>query len=86
MFGNWIVSYDANGTPYWTLMGFPLNVVYVPNPKPDDNTKPDVDTKPDGDTYRIRMGKWEEVYDAVDGTKSWYNTVTSTMTKKDPFW
>lgn len=47
-----------------------------PNPKPKSAEK---------GGYRIRMGKWEEVYDPVDGTKTWYNTVTEKTTKKDPF-
>ena len=88
LYSYWIVSYDANGVPYWTLTGFPLNLVNPPNPtKPDgdnDDKPEDNDDKPD--TFRIRMGKWEEIYDVVDGTKSWYNTVTSKTTKKDPFW
>ena len=34
---------------------------------------------------RVKMGKWEEVYDIVEGTKTWYNTVTHKTTNKDPF-
>ncbi len=29
-------------------------------------------------------GNWEEMYDAVDGTKTWYNVVTRKTTTKDP--
>lgn len=36
-------------------------------------------------SYKIRMGNWEEMYDLVNGTKTWYNTVTKKTTKKDPF-
>ncbi len=35
--------------------------------------------------YRVKMGKWEEVYDPVEGTKTWYDTVTHKTTNKDPF-
>ncbi len=30
--------------------------------------------------------KWREVYDAVDGTKTWYNPKTRKSTTKDPYW
>jgi len=33
-----------------------------------------------------RRGCWEELFDAVNGTKIWYNTVTRKKTSKDPFW
>lgn len=33
----------------------------------------------------VRIGNWEEMYDSVDGTKTWYNTATQKTTNKDPF-
>lgn len=36
--------------------------------------------------YSRRMGQWEEMYDAVDGAKTWYNRKTPKTTKKDLFW
>ena len=40
----------------------------------------------DDDESIARMGMWEELFDAVNGTKVWYNTVTRKKTNKDPFW
>lgn len=38
------------------------------------------------DAQRLRVGgNWEEMYDAVDGTKTWYNLKTKKTTTKDPF-
>lgn len=70
---------------YDTLMitGFPHNN------KPDVNGEAVEAVKVEAakpSDYRIRMGKWEEVYDAVDGTKTWYNTETKKTTQRDPFW
>eukprot|EP00903_Cladosiphon_okamuranus_P015652 g14454.t1 len=39
----------------------------------------------DNDDGSTRMGIWEELFDAVNGTKIWYNTVTRKKTNKDPF-
>lgn len=79
------IVYDIHGRPFWA---FNPDVIKpnVTDVKPNDvkPNAPTVHTKPG--TYRTRMGKWEEVYDALDGTKTWYNTVTKTMTKNDPFW
>lgn len=49
---------------------------------------PPAPTKDSSDKGRhcIRVGNWEETYDAVDGKKSWYNTKTKKTTKDDPFW
>ena len=67
-------------------------VYYVPVPENmESSEKVKVDKKEEKKQdkpktgYRIRMGKWEEVYDEVDGKKTWYNTVTEKTTKKDPF-
>lgn len=65
--------------PCWVLW-MPMPGVNPPKPESIPKTKPD---KKEG--YRIRIGKWEEVYDTVDGTKTWYNTVTEKTTRKDPF-
>lgn len=40
----------------------------------------------DGDGGSTRMGRWEELFDAVTGNKVWYNAVTLKKTTKDPFW
>eukprot|EP00752_Nemacystus_decipiens_P013351 g11821.t1 len=39
----------------------------------------------DDEDSTTRMGIWEELFDAVNGTKIWYNTVTHKKTSKDPF-
>lgn len=78
---SWVVSYDANGVLYWVPL-IPANLVHVKEPvKQEAKPKPDQMCK----TYRTRIGEWEEVYDVVDGTKTWYNTATKNTTKKDPF-
>ena len=45
--------------------------------------EPSVPVEPRG--YRTKMGKWEEIYDETDGTKTWHNTETRVTTAKDPF-
>lgn len=55
----------------------------LPHSPPKPTPKPHPDQKAG---YRIRIGNWEEVYDTVDGTKTWYNTVTEKTTEKDPFY
>lgn len=80
----WIVSHDSYGIPYWTLMTLhaPVNPPKPLEPKSEDSK----DSKDSKDSmFRIRIGKWEEVYDKVDGTKTWYNTLTKKTTMKDPF-
>lgn len=72
-----ILSYDTYGRPFWTFTRF-KSLPEKSDAKPAD--------KPGGGSYRIRVGKWEEVYDPLDGTKTWYSTVTKKTTKKDPFW
>lgn len=54
--------------------------------KPDAKIEIQSRAPTNGFVGKTRVGKWEEVYDAVDGTKTWYNTVTKTKTKTDPFW
>ena len=76
---SWIVSYGANGVSYWTpLIYYPVQSNEPPSSKP----KPD---KVQILSNRIRIGNWEEIYDVVDGTKTWYNTVTKKTTNNDPF-
>ena len=58
--------------PPWSL---PLRVPPVPTKDGSDKG-----------THGIRVGNWEETYDAVDGKKKWYNTKTKKTTKNDPFW
>ena len=85
--------YDPQGVPYWSI----LKPVYMndvnenksenkSDSKSENKSDSKSENKSDDKKYRIRIGKWEEVYDAVDGTKTWYNTVTRKTTKKDPFW
>lgn len=71
---------------YFIQYYVPFCVVWLPvrplkPPKPESPPK----CKPQrgGNMNSI---KWEEVYDAVDGTKTWYNTVTKKTTKIDPFY
>jgi hypothetical protein len=63
----------------------PVRVIEMPpvSPNSKDPKDPSESKEPRG--YRIRLGKWEEVYDAVDGTKTWFNTATRATTAKDPF-
>lgn len=76
-------------TPLYAPCWIPCWIPMVPlKPRPDtDLTESPPKTKPEQSStgYRIRVGKWEEVYDTVDGTKTWYNTVTEKTTRKDPF-
>lgn len=62
----------------------PCCVVWLPMPplKAQGPTPKPKSPKPKAQRGGI---KWEEVYDAVDGTKTWYNTVTKKTTKIDPF-
>lgn len=75
----WVVVYDARGTPFWVMAPCNRPRGKLPAPKKDckDSAK---------EAYRVRVGNWEEMYDAVDGKKTWYNTKTKKTTKKDPFW
>ena len=99
--GSWIVSWDARGTPFWTntvtkettyhlfvpvVSVAPNSPWHVPHaiPPPLKSPKPVASGVKIGHT--IRMGKWEENYDAVSGTKTWYNTVTKKTVNKDPYW
>ena len=38
-----------------------------------------------GQRFRVG-GNWEEMYDPIDGTKTWYNIMTKKTTGKDPFY
>lgn len=79
--GPWIVVYDANGIPFWTIpqWGLPFRKEAPPVTKSSESE--------DGKgSYRISVGNWDEIYDTVDGTKTWYNKKTRKTTKKDPFW
>lgn len=69
------------GRPPWSL---PLRP--PPAKKTNKKTKQGGGGDGDGDDGTSRMGYWEELFDAVTGTKIWYNTVTQKKTTKDPFW
>lgn len=82
---SWIVWYDANGVPYWLPLMIHADLVTTDDKSDKSKSDKSKSDKSDKEGYRTRIGKWEEVYDVVDGTKTWYNTVTKKTSKKDPF-
>ena len=81
--GSWFVTYDINGSPFWTRGVMPRWIIPPPNVPPPRPTKTPSEDKPGG--YRISVGNWDEVYDTVSGAKTWYNKKTHKNTSKDPF-